>query len=305
MLEHGDGKARVRVIDNLSSGSLDRLEEVCESERLEFRKLDVKDIDGLLEAVRGTDHLFHFAANPDIAAAVTRPDIDFWDGTYLMNNVLEAMRREGVTSLTYASGSGVYGEVDESAIREDHAPMHPISTYGSSKLACEALVSAYCHMFGFRATIFRFANVVGPRQTHGVTYDFVRKLRHDSAQLEILGDGKQTKSYIHVEDVVSAMLLMVGLGRPGFDIYNVATEDEASVSEIADLVVEEMGLEGVEYSYTGGSRGWMGDVPLIKLDSSRIRSFGWSNRFNSVEALRESIRANIVEAAAQMPSKST
>ncbi len=296
LLSEGDSSTRVRVIDNLSSGSRDRLSEFDGDKLMDFHELDIKDLDGLVDAVRGTDHLFHFAANPDIAAAVTRPDIDFWDGTYLMNNVLEAMRRDSVARLTYASGSGVYGEVDESEIPENHTPMHPISTYGASKLACEAMVSAYCHMFGLAATVFRFANVVGPRQTHGVTYDFVRKLRSDPSRLEILGDGKQTKSYIHVNDVVSAMLLMMRLDQPGFEIYNVATEDQASVSEIASLVVEEMELKGVEFNYTGGSRGWKGDVPVISLDSSRIRALGWSSRFSSIEALRDSIQANIIEA---------
>ena len=177
--------------------------------------------------------------------------------------------------------------------------MYPISTYGASKLAGEALASAYCHMFGLRTTVFRFANVVGPRQTHGVTYDFVRKLLRDPTRLDILGDGTQTKSYIHVEDVVDAMLLMERAGRPGFRVFNVATEDEVSVTQIADLVVEELGAADVEYVYTGGDRGWRGDVPLIRFDSSRIRELGWKNRYSSVEALRDSIRANIAEAASQ------
>ena len=296
LLEEGDDSTRVRVIDNLSSGSRERLSHIDGDTRLEFTQLDVKDLDELTDAVRGADHLFHFAANPDIAAAVTRPDIDFWDGTYLMNNVLEAMRRGGVPSLTYASGSGVYGEVGDRKVPEDHAPMHPISTYGASKLAGEALAAAYCHMFGLAAVAFRFANVVGPRQTHGVTYDFVRKLLKDPTRLEILGDGTQTKSYIHVSDVVDAMLLMERPGPPGFRVFNVATEDEVSVTEIADLVVEALDVTDVEYEYTGGSRGWLGDVPLIRFDSSRIRELGWKSRFTSTEALQDAIRASIAEA---------
>lgn len=298
LLEEGDDNTRVCVIDNLSSGSRDRLAHADGDSRLEFLQLDVKDLAELVDAVRGADHLFHFAANPDIAAAVTRPDIDFWAGTFLMNNVLEAMRLGGVPSLTYASGSGVYGEVGDLKVPEDYAPMYPISTYGASKLAGEALASAYCHMFGLAAVAFRFANVVGPRQTHGVTYDFVRKLLLDPTRLEILGDGTQTKSYIHVEDVVDAMLMIEKRGDSGFEVYNVATEDEVSVTEIADLVVGALGVTEVEYIYTGGSRGWRGDVPLIRFDSSRIRGLGWSNRRTSAEALQDAIRANITEAQA-------
>ncbi len=298
LLEEGDDNTRVCVIDNLSSGSRDRLAAVDGDPRLDFLRLDVKELDELVDAVRGADHLFHFAANPDIAAAVTRPDIDFWAGTFLMNNVLEAMRLGGVPSLTYASGSGVYGEVGDLKVPEDYAPMHPISTYGASKLAGEALAAAYCHMFGMAAVAFRFANVVGPRQTHGVTYDFVRKILEDPTRLEILGDGTQTKSYIHVDDVVDAMLLIERPGPPGFRVFNVATEDEVSVTDIADLVVDALGVADVEYVYTGGDRGWLGDVPLIRFDSSRIRELGWRNRRTSTEALRDSIRANILEATA-------
>lgn len=297
LLSSGTDDIRVRVVDNLSSGSRERLSPVAGSPGLEFVELDVKDLGALTNAMGGADHVFHFAANPDIAAAVARPDIDFWDGTYLMNNVLEAMRRSGVPRLTYASGSGVYGEVGDENVVEDRGPMHPISTYGASKLAGEALAAAYCHMFDFSAAVFRFANVVGPRQTHGVTYDFVRKLMRDPTRLEILGDGTQTKSYIHVDDVVDAMLLVARLNGPGFQVFNVATDDQLSVREIADLAAGLLGATNVEYVFSGGSRGWKGDVPVIRFDSTRIRELGWTNRYTSAEALRDSIRANVAEAS--------
>jgi len=291
---------RVRVYDNLASGSRERLAHSGDDHRLELVVGDVKDLDTLAAACDGVDAAFHFAANPDIAAAVTQPDIDFWEGTYLTQNVLEALRRGGVKRLIYASGSGVYGDLGERNVDEDHGPLLPISTYGASKLGCEALISSYCHMFELNASAFRFANVVGPRQTHGVTYDFVRRLLADPSELRILGDGSQSKSYIHVEDVVDAMLLMLGRAEPGFGVFNVGTDEYITVTEIAELVVEVLGLSGVRFDYTGGDRGWKGDVPVVRFDSTRIGERGWAKRYTTREALKASIEANLDEARAQV-----
>jgi UDP-glucose 4-epimerase len=294
LLAEPDG--RVTVYDNLSSGTEEQLAAVRGNERLELVASDLKDLQLLTKHVEGADHVYHLAANPDIARAVEEPSIDFWQGTYLTNNLIEACRVNGVRRITYTSGSGVYGDLGEKEAREDAGAMHPISTYGASKLACEAMLSAYCHMFGLHAVAFRFANVVGPRQTHGVTFDFVRKLMADPSRLEILGDGKQSKSYIHVSDVVDAMLLVAEQGWEGFEVYNVSTEDYTTVREIADMTGEALGLSDVEYVFTGGDRGWKGDVPVVRFDSKKIRARGWSNRLSSSEALADSIAANIVEA---------
>ncbi len=174
----------------------------------------------------------------------------------------------------------------------------PISTYGASKLAGEALICAYCHMFDMHALAFRFANVVGPRQTHGVAYDFVLRLRRDPTHLQILGDGSQSKSYIHVDDVLDGILFLYDQSWQGFDVFNVATEDYVTVREIADLVVRQLGLSRVSYSFTGGDRGWKGDVPVVRFDTRKLRSRGWSNRRTSQEALRASIDALITDAKA-------
>jgi UDP-glucose 4-epimerase len=288
--------ASVKVYDNLSSGSEEHLADVRGYERFELVVGDLNDLEVLTKHVEGADHVYHLAANPDIARAVEEPSIDFWQGTFLTNNLLEACREKGVDRITYTSGSGVYGDLGEEAAREDAGAMRPISTYGASKLACEVMLSAYCHMFGMHAVAFRFANVVGPRQTHGVTYDFIRKLLVDPARLQILGDGNQSKSYIHVSDVVDAMLLVAEQGWDGFEVYNVSTEDYATVREIADMTVKALGLSRVEYDFAGGDRGWKGDVPVVRFDSSKIRARGWSNRLTSTEALADSIAANIVEA---------
>jgi UDP-glucose 4-epimerase len=246
----------------------------------------------------GVDVVFHLASNPDIARAVREPDVDFWEGTYLTQNVLEAMRQNGVPRLLYSSGSGVYGDTGTQAVVETYSPMRPISTYGASKLAGEALICAYCHMFDMHALAFRFANVVGPRQTHGVAYDFVLRLLRDPTRLQILGDGSQSKSYIHVDDVLDAILFLYDRGWQGFDVFNVATQDYVTVRDIADLVVRQLGLSQVEFSFTGGDRGWKGDVPVVRFDTNKLRALGWANRRSSREALLASVDSLIADARA-------
>jgi UDP-glucose 4-epimerase len=288
----------VTVFDNFSSGRLWRLGETANQSNVSIVRGDVKELAALTAAMRGSDHVFHFASNPDIAKAVTQPDIDFWEGTYLTQNVLEAMRQSGARRLTYASGSGVYGDTGQLPVFEDYAPLLPISTYGASKLAGETLICSYCHMFGLSGAVFRFANVVGPRQSHGVCYDFILRLLRDPTQLRILGDGSQSKSYIHVEDVVDALLFIAGKSSSGFEYYNVATEDYLSVRQIADLVIERMGLSGVKYEFTGGDRGWKGDVPVVRFDTRKLRSLGWANRSTTAQALSDSIDSLIADAKA-------
>lgn len=287
--------ASIVVYDNFSSG---RTWHLPESARITVVRDDLKHLDQLSAAVVGADVVFHFASNPDIAKAATQPDIDFWEGTYLTQNLLEAMRVANIPQLIYASGSGVYGDTGETAVAETYSPLLPISTYGASKLACEALICSYTHMFDLQATVFRFANVVGPRQTHGVAYDFVRSLLKDPTQLAILGDGQQSKSYIHVDDVLDALLLVYEHGRGGFDVFNVATQDYVTVHQIADLVAERLGISGVKYTFRGGRRGWKGDVPIVRFDTTNLRSRGWTNRMTSVEALVDSIDSMVHDARA-------
>jgi len=290
-------EAHVVVYDNFSSG---RAWHLPDDPRLTVARGDLKDLAALTAAIAGSDAVFHFASNPDIAKAATQPDIDFWEGTYLTQNLLEAMRAAGVRRLIYASGSGVYGDTGETAVTETHSPLSPISTYGASKLACEALIGSYTHMFDLHGVGFRFANVVGPRQTHGVAYDFIRRLLRDPAHLEILGDGQQSKSYIHVDDVLDALLLLHDRGWNGFDVFNVATRDYVTVRQIADLVAERLGISSVQYTFTGGNRGWKGDVPVVRFDTSKLRGLGWSNRRTSVAALTGSIDSMIADARAGM-----
>jgi UDP-glucose 4-epimerase len=259
---------------------------------------DIGNPDVLKRALAGIDTVFHFAANADIAKAATDPGVDFWHGTYLTHCILEAMRKGGVKRIIYTSGSGVYGDCGETPVRED-MPCRPVSPYGASKLASEALISAYAHMFDITACVFRFANVVGPRQTHGVGYDFIRKLRADPTRLEILGDGTQSKSYVHVQDVINAVLLANERSTERFDVFNVATPDWATVREIADTVIDCMGLffKKPRLEFGDQARGWRGDVPVVRFDSSKIRQLGWVPQFSSASAITDSVRAMVKQCA--------
>lgn len=282
---------RVTVYDNFSSGRRAHLEPVAKDPRLKVVAADLKDAAALAKAMTGSQVVYHFASNPDIARAVTEPGVDFWEGTYLTHQLLEAARLTKVRLVLYASGSGVYGDAGRQRLAEDYPFKLPVSTYGASKLAGEALLCSYCHLFGMAGGSFRFANVVGPRQTHGVGFDFVRKLRANARELEILGDGTQSKAYIDVTDVISALRLVERKQTGGYQYYNVATPDAVTVKAIADLAVASLGLSGVTYRFTGGPRGWQGDVPVVRLHARKLRALGWRPRYSSAEALRRSLAA--------------
>ena len=298
--------AAVTVYDNFSVGKRWHLDRFAKDARLRIVTGNVRDLPALRKAIAGHDVVFHLASNSDIARAAEEPLIDFEEGTLLAQNVLEAMRETGVKRILFTSGSGVYGDVPPQPIPEEYAQMRPISTYGAQKLASEALISSYAHMFGLKGSVTRFANVVGPLMTHGVTHDFLRRLQADPTRLRILGDGRQTKPYIHVDDIIDALLLLAERQTANYDCFNVASLDSLTVHGIADLCVELLGLKGVTYEFTGGDRGWRADVPVYSLDSSRIRQLGWSNKLNSLGAVTAAARSLIAELAAETkpaPSK--
>jgi UDP-glucose 4-epimerase len=284
---------RVTIFDNMSSGREWHFAGHLRNGCFAFVRGDVEDLDALTAAMRGHETVIHLASNPDIARAQVEPTIDFDQGTLLTQNVVEAMRRSGAKTILYASGSGVYGDLGEAEASERDAIGLPISTYGASKLAGESLISAYCYMFDLRGRSFRFGNVVGARQTHGVGYDFVKRLLVDPTHLDILGDGRQSKSYIHVDDVVEAVLMAYREGENAYDVYNVATGDYITVTEIAHLAVEVLGLApaSVQFRYSGGDRGWKGDVPVVRLATDRIRAIGWRCRRSTRQALEASMRS--------------
>lgn len=289
---------KVTIFDNFSSGREWHFEEHCArgDSRLHIVRGDVNDLEALSQAMSGHNIVIHLASNPDIARAAIEPEIDFRQGTVLTNNVVEAMRRAGVQRLLYASGSGVYGDLGNSEPAEDYGPLMPVSTYGASKLAGEALIASYCAMFGLTACAFRFGNVVGARQTHGVGFDFVRRLSKDHTRLRILGDGRQSKTYVHVSDVVDAVLTVCSQMKSGFHVFNVGSGDAVTVAEIAEMAAECLGLsEKPHFDYTGGDRGWKGDVPVVRLDTRKIRSLGWRPRLNSRQAVYQSLKELIAD----------
>jgi UDP-glucose 4-epimerase len=283
------------VFDNLSSGSLDFLKDHLEHPNFNFVQGELSDLELVTKSMAGHERVIHYASNPDIARGMLETDLDLREGTLLTYNVLEAMRLNRAQEILYTSGSGIYGDVGTLPTAEDFGPLLPISFYGASKLACEGLLSAFCHQYGMTGYVLRMGNVVGGRQTHGVGYDFIRKLKKDSHSLEILGDGTQAKSYVHVSDVIAAMLFIMANTSEPVNVYNVAADDVLDVTSIAKIVIAEMGLSGVELAYTGGDRGWKGDVPQVRLVLDKIHGLGWRTKHTSAQAVTASVRAMLAE----------
>ena len=291
------GVKEIVVIDNLSSGSLGNIERHLGKDYLRLVKADLKVWGEWVEEFRGADAVFHYAANPEVRISATEPRIHFEENLVATFNVLEASRRYDVELHVFASSSTVYGEASKIPTPEDYHPLNPISVYGAVKLGGEALYTAYSNLYGFKTLIARYANIIGPRSNHGVIVDFVRKLMRNPGELEILGDGTQRKSYLYVEEAVDATLHALGYtaekGR-NVEVFNIGNEDWVTVVEIADIVVEEMGLKGVRYRFrpaTPDGRGWPGDVKLMLLDISRLKSIGWRPRISSREAVRLTARS--------------
>ncbi len=276
----------VKVYDNLSSGKLEFIEKHLHDKRFKFVKADLLDFETLKKELEGMELVYHVAANPDVRLGAQDTRVHFEQNALATYNLLEAMRINDVRDIIFTSTSTVYGEAKIIPTPEDYGPLIPISLYGASKLAAEAFITAYAHTFGMRAVIYRFANIVGPRSTHGVIYDFIMKLRKNPQELEILGDGTQTKSYLYVEDCVNAIIFGYENMRSDVEIFNIGSEDWINVRKIADIIVEEMGLSHVKYRFTGGKRGWKGDVPKMLLSIEKIKSYGWKPKYNSEESVR-------------------
>ena len=284
----------VTVYDNFSSGRRKFIEHHLNKPYFRLVKADLLDEDVLNAEIKGHDVVFHLAAIPDVRLGEKKPDISKIDilSTY---NLLDAMRKNDVEMVVFSSSSTVYGETPPVPLSENYGPLLPISVYGAAKLACEGLISSFCHTFDMKGWIFRFANVVGSRCTHGVIYDFIRKLRKNPRELEILGDGKQRKSYLYIEDCVNGMLFGFEKSREQINLFNLGTDGTTEVNEIAKMVIDEMGLKDVELKYTGGKRGWKGDVPRFEFDISKIKSLGWKPKYDSSDAVRKAIKDLLAE----------
>lgn len=282
--------AEVTVYDDLSGGRREFISQHEGRPNFRFIEGDLMDRELLQSSIKGHDFVHHLAANPDVRLGEKEPERDVRLGVRITFYLVEAMREAGVKKMAFSSSSVVYGEATVLPTPEDYGPLMPISMYGAAKLGCEALISAYCHTFGMQAWIYRFANVIGPRGTHGVLVDFIRKLRADPTRLEILGDGKQSKSYLDVEECVRGVLFIIEKAGEPVNIFNLGSQDQVTVARIAEIVVEELGLGDVMFDYTGGERGWAGDVRLMLLDTQKVRALGWSPKSGSEDAIRKAIR---------------
>lgn len=278
----------VFCVDNLSLGRAEFIQPHRSDKRFGFQKLDLVDRESLGTVFAGQtfDCVFHLTANSDIQLGRENPRLDFQNGFLTTLHVLECMQKASVKNLVFASTSAIYGE-REGKLAEDSGPLRPCSLYGAAKLSAEAFISAYCENFGMKSWIYRFPNVVGPRATHGAIYDFVHRLNANPKELVVLGDGKQSKPYVFVSDLVEAMLFAWRKAPPAkVNCFNLGNEDSVTVREIAEIVIEEMGLTGVSLKFTGGDRGWVGDVPRFAYDLSRIHRLGWKAKHSSREAVR-------------------
>ena len=288
LIERGN---KVIVADKLIMGkqNIEHLEGNDSFKFYEMELADQKNVDKLFSE-NTIDVVYHMAANSDIQKGGKEPSIDFNDTLLTTRALLEGMRKAKVKNLFFASTSAVYGEMLDAVLDETTGGIKPVSYYGGAKLASEALISSYVSMCDMNVVIFRFPNVIGPRLTHGAVFDFIRKLRKNPGELEILGNGTQCKPYIYVLDLVDAIVKLTNEFKPGEDVYNISVESEGTtVTHIAEIVVDVLGLENVKFSYTGGDRGWKGDVPRFSYNISKVLATGWKPNYTSDEAVRQTV----------------
>ncbi|MDI6856291.1 MAG: NAD-dependent epimerase/dehydratase family protein [Candidatus Thermoplasmatota archaeon] len=279
----------VICLDNLSTGKLENIKHNEGNKNFKFIVKDLLEFQGISEIFRGSDAIFHFAANADIRGGVAQPRKDLELNTIVTYNVLEGMRLANVKKIIFSSSSAVYGEPEIYPTCEDY-PLIPTSLYGASKIACEALISAYCASFNLQAWIFRFVGVIGARHSHGVIFDFVNKLKMNPKELEIIGNGEQVKSFLALEDCIDGIMFAYEKANKKINIYNLGTDEDIKIKKLADIVVEELNLKNVKYRFTGGIRGWVGDAPVVRLSIERIKKLGWEPRTGIEEAIRRTVR---------------
>ena len=282
----------VVCVDNFSLGTKKNIGHLESNDKFILYEADATERDTLEKIFEKEkpEYVFHLAANSDIQASAKNPDVEYRNTYSTTFEILSCMRKFSVRKIFFASTSAVYGDKRYSVLDENTPNLSPVSYYGAAKLGSEALIHAFSYMNEFQSLIFRFPNVIGPRLTHGVIYDFIRKLSYNSQSLLILGNGKQRKPYIYISDLIDAIMKLIMTEDIGVSIYNVGVEGQTSVTEIADILCEEMGLESVIYEYTGGESGWKGDVPTFQYCTKKIHTRGWDAKYSSNEAVRMTIR---------------
>ncbi len=284
----------VVCFDNFSLGNMDNVKELEGREGFHLIKADAtyeKALDKAFEEYK-PEYVFHLAANSDIQASATNPEVEYANTYTTTFRILDCMRKHDVRKMFFSSTSAIYGDKRDVVLDENTPGLDPISYYGAAKLGSEALISAFSYMNDLSVLVFRFPNVIGEHLTHGVIYDFMHRLREDGTRLRILGDGRQTKPYIYVQDLIDAMVMFMDVPA-GVTLYNVSVEGATSVTKIADIVCEEMGLKDVKYEYTGGEGGWKGDVPRFQYNIDKIHAAGWKARYDSDEAVRITVKKNL------------
>jgi len=291
-------KNRITVLDNLSSGRMEFIQHHMDNENFILIEGDLMEPNTTISALDGIDMVFHLAANPDVRLGAKDTKVHLEQNILATYNLLESMRQKGTSRLVFTSTSTVYGAAGIMPTPEDYGPQVPISLYGASKLACEALISSYCHTFNMKAWLYRFANIVGSRGSHGVLVDFINKLRVDPFTLEVLGSGRQKKSYLDVSECVDAMVFGLEHSDETVNIFNIGSEDSIDVVCIADIVTQKMGYSDVEYRFTGGvdgGAGWKGDVRFMLLSIGKLKSLGWDPAHNSQESIEMAVESLLSE----------
>lgn len=276
-------------VDIFQKEKCHNIEHLMEKDNFEYVKMDITEVDSFIELTKDCDFIYHLAANSDIQNGGQNPSIDYKNTFQTTRSVCEAMMKNGIENMFFSSTSAVYGNI-EGQLNEMTGGLKPISYYGAFKFASEAMISSYSYMNDFNALVFRFPNVIGPRLTHGVIFDFIRKLKNNPKKLQILGNGRQNKQYVYVTDLVKGIVDFSTRIEKGYNLYNISTESFTDVNTIANLVCERLNLDDVEYDYSGGECGWKGDVPSFEYDISKAKKRGWIYSFNSTESVRETLK---------------
>lgn len=280
---------KVTVVDDFSLGRIENIEHLKDNSNFKYTREDLNNLAAMRYIFReGFDMVYHLAANSDIQKGGKDPNVDLQRTFMTTYNVLQMLKDYGIKKFFFASTSAIYGETYD-VLNEDYGPLKPVSNYGAGKLASEAFISAFSSTYDIQTWITRFPNVVGERFTHGVIYDFIHKLRANPNELEVLGNGEQCKPYVYVKDLVEAILYVIDHADEKYNVYMIGSDSRTKVKEIAAMVIEKMGLNA-KIRYTGGDRGWVGDVPEFRYDLTKINKLGWTAPHNSNESVRLAIQ---------------
>ena len=282
----GEG-IETKILDNFATGRKDNLLGCMDKQNFSLFDLDLGKLGNQEDYLENVEVVFHMAADPEVRTGYDNPKNSFEQNIVNTFNLLQRIKHSKVKKIVFASSSSVYGDAKILPTNEEYGPLCPISHYGASKLACEAIVSSFCYNYDIDGIILRPANVIGSRGRHGLIWDLVRKLKNDKNRLEVLGDGKQTKSFIHISDMIKGILQSMKKGENGVDIFNVGSEDGVEIINVAKIVCKNMKLPNIEIFTTGGienGRGWKGDIKIAHLDISKLKNLGWQPKLSSLEA---------------------